>query len=561
MTIPSTVCDLKDLFAGGGGSSTGAKAAGRGLFLRYALNHDATAVMVHNQNHPEADHFLGNVRTTDPRKHPRTRIMICSPSCTDFTAAKIHKYQVDLNQYPMFEDDAKRYEAAIAERQSRSTMWDVVRFTRQHRYDIVICENVWQVRNWENYRSWWEAMENLGYAGQTVYLNSMFLHALNGVKNSDFAPQSRDRWYTVWRKKSIKPVNLDFHPLAPCLKCERNIQAVQGWRNSTHQYGAWNRNYDYYCPVCAERVVPYFYPAIWCIDFSIPIKRIDDPTRKNAISPKTKRRIRAGLEKYGHPLNLDKARGDKARSALLYPLFTQTGTATQTMTFLPQMIDLSRSHSAKNDRGHIRNGLSEPGFTITSADTLGLVISTKHSNDVGSDGSLIQPITKRGVFTITNHPSQGVVLPGWIVELYGSGTMRSLDADELNTVTSGGGKSGLALQFISTYNGNSIYAGIQEDSLPTVTTVVRHGFTQGELDHMVEECYYRTLRPTPELIRAMGVPGDYNFSDAATGKRLPGYKITKLLGQMVTPCVMEWLVSRALDALDDQGVGSNCYAD
>lgn len=473
MSKLSTVLDVTDLFAGGGGSSTGAKAAGcdRGLVLRYALNHNATAIMVHNNNHPEADHYLGNVRQTNPRSHPRTRLLIGSPSCTDLSQAKTHKHHIDLRQYPMFSDDAKKYEAAIAERQSRTTMWDIVRFTAVHRYDAVVCENVWQVKNWEDYGAWWGEMEKLGYEGKTAYLNSMFFHSLNGVNRSRFAPQSRDRWYTIWRKRSMRPLDLDFRPLGPCSRCGEDVRTIQGWRNVRRQYGVWNRNYDYYCSVCTTKTTPYFYPAIHCIDFSIPIKRINDPTRK--ISSNTKRRIKAGLEKYGlHPVNLDKARGDTARSALLHPLFTQTGTATQTMSFPPQMIDLSRPYS----NGNTRDATTEAAFTQTTA---GFVISTKYSN-------------------------------------------------------------------------------VAQDCLPSVTTVDRHGLTEAELDSVVEDCYYRTLRPDPELIASMGMPADYDFTDIKKGKRLAGWRITRLLGQAVTPAVMEWLVSRVLDALDDKGASGNC---
>lgn len=557
----STVLDVTDLFAGGGGSSTGAKAAGegRGLFLRYALNHNATAIMIHNNNHPEADHYLGNVRQTNPRNHPRTRLLICSPSCTDFSQAKTHKHHIDLRQYPMFADDAKKYEAAIAERQTRATMWDVVRFAEAHQYDAIICENVWQVKNWEDYENWWWEMEKLGYVGETVYLNSMFFHSMNGVKNSRFAPQSRDRWYTVWRKRSIRKVDLDFRPLGPCGKCREDVRSVQGWRNPGRSYGVWKQNYNYHCPICATVVIPYFHPAIHCIDFSIPIKQISDKTRRNEISPNTKRRIKAGLKKFGlQTINLDKARGNKARSALLYPLFTQTGTATQTMCFpsYVQMIDLSRPQP-KNDNGHIRDGIIEAAFTQTTSDTFGFAISTKYSNNSKCDHHLVRFLTEREGFTVTTNPSQGVVFPSWIVELYGNGTMRTLTQDELNTVTAGGGKSGLA--FISTYNGNSVYARVDKDALPSVTTVDLHGLTEAELDGVVEDCYYRTLRPDPELISAMGMPANYDFTNVKTGKRLPGRQITKLLGKAVTPPVMEWLVGRVLDALDDKATSGNCF--
>ena len=54
-----------DLFAGGGGASTGIEQAiGRAVDI--AINHDAEAVSLHQANHPQTQHHLSDVFEVDP---------------------------------------------------------------------------------------------------------------------------------------------------------------------------------------------------------------------------------------------------------------------------------------------------------------------------------------------------------------------------------------------------------------------------------------------------------------------------------------------------------------
>ena len=54
-----------DLFAGGGGASSGIEwATGRSPDI--AINHDAQAVSLHKANHPLTKHYVSDVYTVDP---------------------------------------------------------------------------------------------------------------------------------------------------------------------------------------------------------------------------------------------------------------------------------------------------------------------------------------------------------------------------------------------------------------------------------------------------------------------------------------------------------------
>lgn len=59
---------VTDLFCGAGGSSTGAAAAGLEIVL--AANHWATAIEVHQANHPDAGHDCADISQVDPRRYP-----------------------------------------------------------------------------------------------------------------------------------------------------------------------------------------------------------------------------------------------------------------------------------------------------------------------------------------------------------------------------------------------------------------------------------------------------------------------------------------------------------
>jgi site-specific DNA-cytosine methylase len=88
--------------------------------------------------------------------------------------------------------------------------------------NLIIVENVVDARLWVMWDAWLHAMDSLGYNHKAVYLNSM--HAWP-------TPQSRDRMYVVFWKKGNRAPNLDFTPAAYCQRCEKNVQAIQSWKN------------------------------------------------------------------------------------------------------------------------------------------------------------------------------------------------------------------------------------------------------------------------------------------------------------------------------------------
>ena len=79
-----------DLFAGGGGASTGIEQA-IGRHVDIAVNHDPEAVSLHTANHPPTRHFCSDVFEVDPlavTDGQPVGLLWASPDCKHFSKAK-----------------------------------------------------------------------------------------------------------------------------------------------------------------------------------------------------------------------------------------------------------------------------------------------------------------------------------------------------------------------------------------------------------------------------------------------------------------------------------------
>lgn len=276
--------EATDLFCGAGGSSLGLEfvccpLCGRQLIkVTQALNHWDLAVQAHNENFPDADHDLHDVEVVPASRFRRTPLLWASPECVHHAYCRGTK-SVD--------ESAER---------SRMTMNDVVRFTKHHRYDAVIVENVIEARLWEPFDAWFAEIESLGYEGQVVFFNSQF--ALP-------TPQSRDRMYCVFWRKGLPKPELNFTPASWCDHCERVVGGVQQWKKPSpgslrtepgkYAWGRYGQQYLYKCPDCFQVVAPAVVGAKSIIDWDTPMTRIGD--RQRPLAVKTRERIRTGLKR------------------------------------------------------------------------------------------------------------------------------------------------------------------------------------------------------------------------------------------------------------------------
>lgn len=234
---------IVDLFAGGGGASTGLEAAlGRPVDL--AINHSAVALAVHEANHPRTRHLTADLFEVDPRVATRGRrvdVLWASPDCTHHSRAKGGKPR---------------------SQKIRSLAHVVVEWARAVRPRVIFVENVQEFLEWgpldedghpiksrkgESFGFWRGALELLGYRVEHRILDA----SLYG------APTRRRRLFIVAR-------------------CDG--EAIT-WPDPTHGPGR--------LPLRT---------AAECIDWSLPCPSIFE--RKRPLAEKTLWRIAQGIRRY-----------------------------------------------------------------------------------------------------------------------------------------------------------------------------------------------------------------------------------------------------------------------
>lgn len=133
---------LIDLFAGWGGFTVGARAAGARVV--WAANHSPIAVAAHAANHPDVEHACQDLRQADWTTVPAHDGLLASPACQGHSTASQPRR-------------TRQHDA------DRSTAWAVVDCADVTRPRAVLVENVPSFRSWVLYPVWRSALEALGY--------------------------------------------------------------------------------------------------------------------------------------------------------------------------------------------------------------------------------------------------------------------------------------------------------------------------------------------------------------------------------------------------------------
>lgn len=244
--------DSVDLFAGCGGASEGL--ARIGVHIAYAINHWAMAIRTHELRHPATVHHCAKIAEVDPRSLRPTTWMWLSPSCTKWSRAQGKRvaFGEDLfGGYPVGEE-------------SRATMWCALRWMetaadRGRPYEAVFLENVAEIVDWVLWPTFRHGVESLGYDMRILDLNSAFFGH----------PQGRNRVYILMTRRGM-PVDLDFHPTAPCRHCDVDVAAVRVGLNPLRPHGIYGEAYRYQCPTCRRTVAPYAPGASTVLDLDDP---------------------------------------------------------------------------------------------------------------------------------------------------------------------------------------------------------------------------------------------------------------------------------------------------
>lgn len=570
MSLDLTVTDL---FCGAGGSSIGAELAG--ATLKMAANHWSLAVETHNANFPDAGHDCADVSQVDPRRYPSTDVLIASPECTHHSQARTNRHVANLFD-PNGDPTAER---------SRATMWDVVRFTERHAYQLVIVENVVEIVRWPPFEAWLSAMHALGYRHEIVCLNSMVAPP---------TPQSRDRMYVVFWRAGNRAPDLRFTPSCWCPACDTDVEGVQSWKVPGRTAGKYRTQYLYRCPKCSGVAWPYAWPAASAIDWSLPTPRVGDRVRP--LAPATLRRIAIGLERFGVALVQKSGhtyeRPGYSRSwPIAGPIPTQTTETHHALACPPFMVNASHTGSPARYAGNRVRSMDEPLGTQPASNTHALVVPVHHGGDGPGarsadqpcptqtgrqEQALVVPVRNGNVPAPTSEPLSTVctggqqalsTLPfiaelrggssdaravdeplaavcasgnhhGLVVPLRTNGVARPADAAPFQTMVAGNQGHALALPFTVTYNRTGVPSPVDEP-VPTVTCTDRHALVEPGI--AVEDCGFRMLEPD-EIGRAMAFPTTYTVLG---NKR----QRVRQYGNAVTPPVMTMILARCIGSL------------
>lgn len=492
---------MTDLFCGAGGSSTGAAAAG--MEIRLAANHWQTAIDVHQVHHPDAAHDCADISQVDPRRYPRTDVLLASPECTNHSQAKgVSRKRQDPSLWDAPDPAAER---------SRATMWDVPRFAEQMLYDCIVVENVVEATKWVGWNGWSQVMADLGYERRILSHNSMH----HGV------PQSRDRIYVVFWRKGLKP-DLELELQAWCPRCDLVRTVRQAWKNG-RTVGRYRQQYVWACVECGTPAEPGTNPAASIIDWALDCPRIGD--RARPLAEATRKRILAGLQRYGWaPITTAGAGnvwegtpGMRARP-ITEPTATMQTTATQALATPPGFLFATHHQGRTSDLG-------APHPTVcASDDRQSLVVPLRRNGHAQPVAAALPTVTAGG----THH---GLLMRNNT----GGAEMVTPVTEPARTVTTAGHQS-----LLVPYNGQGRAKPATE---PLGTQPATDRWSLVDVEQIVDDCGFRMLEPY-EIAAAMAFPDGYIPRDLTKKDQV------KLAGNAVTPPVMTWITGRLLQALE-----------
>lgn len=161
---------LVDVFAGAGGETTGAHAAGWRVVA--ALNHSPRALATHQANYPHTTHLCDNALAYDWRDLPDHDAGHLSPECTYFALR------------------ARGGKVGPARDLSRATALCTTRYARACERRVITVENVLEYADSPEATRVVRALRRLGYHHRRFRLNSVHFRV----------PQSRERIFEVFVK-------------------------------------------------------------------------------------------------------------------------------------------------------------------------------------------------------------------------------------------------------------------------------------------------------------------------------------------------------------------------
>lgn len=494
-----------DLFAGGGGASTGIEQA-IGRHVDIAINHDPEAVALHQANHPQTLHYVSDVFEVDPVAVVDGRpvgMLWASPDCKHFSKAKGGK---------------------PVSKKIRGLAWVVVKWAKLVRPRVIFLENVEEFQTWgplgpderpcpqrkgRTFQRWKRSLEALGYKVD-----------FREDRACDYgAPTIRKRLFLVAR--------CDGHPIV----------------FPPHTHAAPDS-----LPVRQHRLKPWR-TAAECIDWSLPCPSIFE--RSRPLADATLRRIAKGIMRYvvdaAEPFIVPSGYGERAgqqprTASIRQPLATAVG-ANKHAIVVPTLAPFLTEHANASSQRNF--GADEPlrtqcaevkggHFALVSAF---LAQHNKERSGVKAGRPLHVPIS-----TVTASGSQQSLVTSNLIKLRGSSKGAQPVAEPLHTISAQGLHHAEVRAFLIKYYGTDQDPQLREP-LHTITTKDRFGLVtvHGE-QYAIVDIGMRMLAPR-ELYRAQGFPPSYQIERGGDGRILTKTAQVRMCGNSVSPPMAEAYVA------------------
>lgn len=540
-----------DLFAGGGGASTGLEMA-LGRPVDVAINHDPDAISMHQANHPHAKHYLSDVYEVDPIDATEGRPVghfHASPDCT-------HHSQAAGGQ--------------PRKRAVRSLSWVVHKWAGTVRPRVITLENVEQILHWSPL-----VAKRCKTTGRVITTDTVT------------CPKTGRKSHRVAEPGERVPVQQQFLVPDKRRRGHNWRHFVEGLRKLGYKV-EWRtlRACDFGAPTTRERLFmvarcdgkPIVWPAPthfkkpkrgqqrWrsaaeCIDWTNPSRSIFD--RPKPLADATMRRIAKGVQRYvldaADPFIVPIANYGSGET--VQPI----GEPLRTITAWPKggSFAVVAPTLVKFRFGHAGGRLDEPLPTITSgggskrpagaAHAMGIATAYMAQMNGGYNTTPGHDM-RSPTSTITNKGSQQQLVTAHLATLRRNCIGRAAN-EPVPTLTAGAehhalvqctlspeheaGALRVAAFLMHYYSTGGQWSDITQP-MPTVTTRDRLALVtvivKGTPYVIVDICL-RMLQP-PELYRAQGFPGRYIFDRGHDGRRFSKSAQVKMVGNSVSPLPM-----------------------
>lgn len=488
-----------DLFAGGGGASTGIEQAiGRPVDI--SVNHDPEAVALHTVNHPQTQHYVSDVFEINPLVATRGQpvgLLWASPDCKHFSKAKGGK--------PV----SKRI---------RGLAWVVVKWAKAVRPRVIILENVEEFQTWgpltddglpcpkrkgETFEMWQAQLRALGYRIEHRELRA-----------SDYGtPTIRKRFFMVAR--------CDGMPIV--------------WPEQSH----------FQRPAKGQKP---WETAASIIDWSIPCPSIFE--RSKPLADATCRRIAKGIMRYvvdsADPFIVGNTVPHIMTMRNAGKPFTAANEPTHTITAGGAHQFLVSAFLAKHYTGVVGSDLNDPLGTVTCSDHHSLVtaslIHMGHGEGKAGGKRFSHGIrdVEQPLNTVTASGVPAGLVTSHLVKLRNNCVGQDLRAP-IDTITTGV-HFGEVRAFLLKYYGTDQDPQLDEP-LHTITTKHRFGLvTVHGVDYQIVDIGLRMLSPR-ELYRAQGFPDSYIIDRTADGRPITKTAQVRMCGNSVCPPLAQAIVA------------------